>query len=1120
MYKVSVCRRILSFIMVLALVFTSVLPGYAQNVFVSTLPEPGVMVVPTPAFVPVLVKGLVIHPEEPLRVDFIVDSGNDSAGQAVIKEQSMRMAKYFLAAVTIPEKQLWVNLSPYEKDRIIENALGATDLGRDMLAQDYVLKQLAASLIYPENGLGKDFWTRVYQEALDKFGTTDIPVDAFNKVWIMPGKAEVFERGDTVYVTGAELKVMLDADHAAMQEQGGPFYAGDNDEAVKDILRQVIVPAIEKEVNEGKNFAEIRQIYHAAILAKWYRTQIKETLLAEVYVGQGRVAGVISDERGLQEEIYQRYMAAYKKGVFDYIKEEGGADVVPKKYFSGGESFENIELFRIDRAEAVRPAVGSVFKVAVMLENAFLGSAVAHQNVVSSMDDDARRALNNKTNNLIDKMLGQRIKEKFLSPAQELGDADVRDIDEGMDQDNSEGSVVHSTQVIMDWLAQRDTLPQEADLVWLFGTKNTRQVYEAASFLKDHPWPVLITGGIGKGANAVTLQEAVRDQGLRPEALSVLQDLLDNMPKEEIFTLFHIDPQNPKVSLENLDRLLDKQTRWQAQVPEGMMFWAVLRSMGIPQERIMVDAQSTTTEENILFGKKILGNAPLLKVVAIQEPAMQRRAAAGLQQGLGAGVNVYAYAPFLFEGASAIANSSLDVIRTRRDRAIREIEKIVTEFPESIVIPPEVAEAYNVLKNVPLEGDPAMITASQIAQVPDVKLVIDWLSEQEQLPADYDLLWLMGSKFPRPALEVAKLWQNAPQDKKPMIVVTGGVGRETGTIDLARKELGLSEDAVAEIDRVFDSLSNQEILAKFNIRRGEDMRKHVAGETGKDNVIKDWIRFYTKNLTADILANVVDYDTATKEFKKGSRVITESEARTKDAVYIEDAVIGSLKNKETRYSTVIPEGIVYYSILRSQGVGEGRILVDAQSTNSIENIRSGENIIKDKGFQNVVLVQEPYIQKRGKASFLKEAKGVYKSLTSYAAHKYQDLENPFALTQAKFEQFRVNALSEVDKLRTYPDIGKAVPVEIPEAISAAVLRLDKAQNDVVKQSAPDGQDLGGIDIQNIDITQKRGGAKIQFSDQALRDVLKNGFNGFKPVITDVMLVTSPLVAMGLAGVER
>ena len=74
-----------------------------------------------------------------------------------MKKEGERLIKYFLASLAIPEKDLWVNLSPYEKDRTIPRALGQTEMGRDLLAQDYMLKQITASLIYPENGLGKTF---------------------------------------------------------------------------------------------------------------------------------------------------------------------------------------------------------------------------------------------------------------------------------------------------------------------------------------------------------------------------------------------------------------------------------------------------------------------------------------------------------------------------------------------------------------------------------------------------------------------------------------------------------------------------------------------------------------------------------------------------------------------------------------------------------------------------------------------------------------------------------------------------------------------------------------------------------------------------------------------------
>ena len=89
--------------------------------------------------------------------------------------ESSKLIKYFLAALTTPENEMWVNLSPYEKDRIIPDAFGITEMGRDLLAQDYILKQITSSLMYPEDELGSRFWDKVYAAAYEKFGSVDIP---------------------------------------------------------------------------------------------------------------------------------------------------------------------------------------------------------------------------------------------------------------------------------------------------------------------------------------------------------------------------------------------------------------------------------------------------------------------------------------------------------------------------------------------------------------------------------------------------------------------------------------------------------------------------------------------------------------------------------------------------------------------------------------------------------------------------------------------------------------------------------------------------------------------------------------------------------------------------------
>jgi len=170
-------------------------------------------------FEPALIKGLTVHQDNPFLFDFIVDPGQSKLSKEVLKDESLRMIKYFFAALTIPDKDIWVNLSPYEKDRMVPTSLGQTAMGRDLLAQDYMLKQLTASLIYPQKALGKTFWNKIYTKAKEVYGTTQIPVNTFNKVWIVPQKAGVYEHNQTAFIVNAHLKVMLEEDYLALQKQ-------------------------------------------------------------------------------------------------------------------------------------------------------------------------------------------------------------------------------------------------------------------------------------------------------------------------------------------------------------------------------------------------------------------------------------------------------------------------------------------------------------------------------------------------------------------------------------------------------------------------------------------------------------------------------------------------------------------------------------------------------------------------------------------------------------------------------------------------------------------------------------------------------------------------------------
>jgi|GEM_PF-2506971 len=323
--------------------------GFAQAL---NLPQPGSLMPLSPAYMPAILTGIQVHPENPLQFDFIVNDGDDNLRGEALKGEAQKMIKYFLASLTIPENDLWVNLSPYEKDRIIPEGLSRTDIGRELLAQDYVLKQITASLIYPEGEFGKKFWDRIYKKAYEAYGTTEIPVDTFNKVWIMPDKVVVYEHGNMVFVAEASFKVMLEEDYLALsrssetssvnretQNASRDTLRASRSTLASDIVREIVIPELQKEVNAGKNFASLRQVYNALILAVWFKQALKESLLGKIYVDQNKTAGINITDAKMKDRIYQQYLNAYQKGVYNYIKPEYDQYTqknIPRKYFSGG----------------------------------------------------------------------------------------------------------------------------------------------------------------------------------------------------------------------------------------------------------------------------------------------------------------------------------------------------------------------------------------------------------------------------------------------------------------------------------------------------------------------------------------------------------------------------------------------------------------------------------------------------------------------------------------------------------------------------------------------------------------------------------------------------------------
>lgn len=337
-------RRIIVSVVVLGM--TTVHMGMENIAYANDLilPAPGVMVHLSPRFNPPILKGLKTNAGSPLQFDFILEQGDDRLNEANFETESAKLIKYFLAGLTIPEEDLWVNLSPYEQNRIIPNKFGSTEMGKDLLAEDYLLKQLTASLVHPEGEIGKKFWSRVYTLAQERYGSTHVPVNTFNKVWIVPDESYVFENDHTVYIESSKLKVLIDQDYAALFKHSTS--TSNNISLVSSqIMRDIIIPELTKEVNGGKNFAPLRQIYSSLILAIWYKNKLQTSVLNQVYSNKNKIDGVDVGNRDVKQEIYNQYLDAFKKGVYNFIKDDIDPITqgpVPKKYFSGGFEFTKI----------------------------------------------------------------------------------------------------------------------------------------------------------------------------------------------------------------------------------------------------------------------------------------------------------------------------------------------------------------------------------------------------------------------------------------------------------------------------------------------------------------------------------------------------------------------------------------------------------------------------------------------------------------------------------------------------------------------------------------------------------------------------------------------------------
>lgn len=297
-------KKILSYFVVLCIsttLISEVFKVRLGNAHDLDLPKPTELLSWGRAYMPVLIKGIKLNVDDPLEIEFIYDLNDD---KLLKNDEAELLVNYFMAALTIKDEDLWVNLSPYEANRVMADSLLQTQLGQDMLTQDYILKQLSSSMTHPDTDLGQKYWNSSKNKS-------------YNKIWIMPDLVQVYEHDDNMaFVANASLKVKSEYDYLAAKNN---FDRSDDSVLSHNSEFNLILNELETEVNQGKNFAKLRQIYYSIILANWFKNKFKTTFY-KAYIDNNKFKGIELPEKSFKDEVFKLYVEAFKKGVYKVVK--------------------------------------------------------------------------------------------------------------------------------------------------------------------------------------------------------------------------------------------------------------------------------------------------------------------------------------------------------------------------------------------------------------------------------------------------------------------------------------------------------------------------------------------------------------------------------------------------------------------------------------------------------------------------------------------------------------------------------------------------------------------------------------------------------------------------------
>ena len=253
----------------------------------------------------------------------ILNNGDVSKIQSVdLVDSAHKPLNFFYTGLAIANESFWVNLRPDSPEEIIDDYLAKTDLGKILLEADLELKKDLARATFPSTPQGKEYWDKIYSKIGEVYGygLENIPISINTRIWITPGEVVVCQDENSAYIYKAGLNVSTEAAYLS-KKQG---YKGQDERAriindySSELMQELILPRISKEVNTGEKYSSLRQAYYSLILAQWFKRKFYGAGgLYPYLIDRNNLTGLTSPKGWSKYTYFKEYQKSFREKEYD-----------------------------------------------------------------------------------------------------------------------------------------------------------------------------------------------------------------------------------------------------------------------------------------------------------------------------------------------------------------------------------------------------------------------------------------------------------------------------------------------------------------------------------------------------------------------------------------------------------------------------------------------------------------------------------------------------------------------------------------------------------------------------------------------------------------------------------